>query len=97
MFPFANNTFCCSYKLWGFKFRSIAFGRVPPRVTGVKVYRTPASRDEIVIDVDVEYFGDADIAIALMRVAASVADVQVVLSLNGSDCSIRMNSQLTFF
>lgn len=63
------------YKLWGFKFRQIQFGRMPPRITGVKVYNT-SNREEVIMDLDVEYFGDADIAISLMRVVASVGDVQ---------------------
>ncbi|TRY78388.1 hypothetical protein TCAL_07186 [Tigriopus californicus] len=64
------------YRLWGFKFRQIQFGRMPPRITGVKVYNTN-NREEVIMDLDVEYFGDADISISLMRIIASVGDVQV--------------------
>lgn len=64
------------YKLWGFKFQEIDFGRIPPRINGIKVYKT-SSDDEIVMDIDVGYRGDILIEIGLLKVDASVADVQV--------------------
>ena len=39
------------------------------------MYNTP-NRDEIIMDVDVEYYGDVEVAISLLKVSASVADVQ---------------------
>ncbi len=54
-------------KLGGFKFAKIHFGKVPPRILGVKVYETPR-KDEIIMDLDVEYYGDIEIGICLMKV-----------------------------
>ena len=67
-----------SYKLWGFRFQQIHFGRVPPRITGVKVFDTSSStKNEVILDVDFEYYGDADIGISLMKISAGVGDLQV--------------------
>ncbi len=57
----------------------IDLGRVPPRVTGIKVFTSEHGRapDEVMADVDVEYGGDADIGISVMGVGASVRDLLV--------------------
>lgn len=54
-------------RLGGFKFVKIHFGKIPPRIVGVKVYETPRA-DEIVMDVDAEYYGDIEMEIGLMKV-----------------------------
>ena len=53
--------------LGGFRFRQIHFGKIAPKISAIKVYDTPR-RDEIMMDMDVEYFGDLDVGISLMKV-----------------------------
>ena len=53
--------------LGGFRFRQIHFGKIAPKVGAIKVYDTPRP-DEIMMDMDVEYFGDLDVGISLMKV-----------------------------
>jgi len=65
-----------TYRLYGFKFHRVDLGRIAPRVGGIRVHRSP-NDDEIVLDADVEYAGDAALDIGLMRVSAGVRDVQV--------------------
>ena len=38
----------------------IALGRVPPRITGIKMYDKNTDRNEIIIDVDIIYASDCD-------------------------------------
>ncbi|CAB4060765.1 unnamed protein product [Lepeophtheirus salmonis] len=64
------------YKLWDFKFQQIDFGKIPPRICGVKVHGEPGS-SEIIIDVDFEYNGDIDVSISVLKISSSVADVQI--------------------
>ena len=53
--------------LGGFRFRQIHFGKIAPKISAIKVYDTPRP-DEIMLDMDVEYFGDLDVGISLMKV-----------------------------
>jgi len=59
-------------------FAPVHLGRVAPRLTGVRAHQA-VHRDEIVLDVDVVYAGDADVGVtasfAGVRISASVKNV----------------------
>ena len=57
--------------LGGFRFRQIHFGKIAPKISAIKVYDTPRP-DEIMMDMDVEYFGDLDVGISLMKVLTKI-------------------------
>ena len=38
----------------------VALGRVPPRITGIKMYDKNTDRNEIIMDVDIIYASDCD-------------------------------------
>ena len=44
----------------GIKCDRIALGRVPPRITGIKMYDKNTDRNEIIMDVDIIYASDCD-------------------------------------
>ncbi len=45
------------YHIKYLKFPVVTLGKIPPRITGVKVHKS-VHRDEIIIDVGVQYSGD---------------------------------------
>ncbi|KAL8564138.1 hypothetical protein ACOMHN_035743 [Nucella lapillus] len=46
-----------------FKFTNIDLGDIPPRIGGVKVYTSEVRRDEIYMDLEINYASDSDIAV----------------------------------
>ena len=64
-----------SYGLGGFKFEKFVLGRIPPRITGVKVYdKNVTSRDEIIMDLDLVFASDCDIKFRLKKITAQIGD-----------------------
>ena len=51
--------------LSGFKIKQVVLGNIPARVQGIKVYERNVARDELVVDVEVMYAGDARVKFAL--------------------------------
>ncbi|KAK7485817.1 hypothetical protein BaRGS_00022917, partial [Batillaria attramentaria] len=60
--------------LGSFKFSKIDIGDRPPRIGGVKVYTTEVRRDEIYMDLEINYASDSDIAIQVKGVNAGIKD-----------------------
>ena len=58
----------------GFKFEKVVLGRVPPRITGVKVYEKNIARDEIIMDLDLVFASDCDIKFSLKKITAKIND-----------------------
>jgi len=65
-----------AYKISGFCFKTIALGRIPPRVTGIKVYDKKDVRNRIIIDVDLLFASDCDITISLKGLDMGVKDIK---------------------
>merc|ERR1719464_1355022 len=63
-----------SYGLTGFKFEKVVLGRIPPRVTGIKVYDKNVARDEIIMDLDLVFASDCDIKFSLKKISAKIGD-----------------------
>jgi len=63
-----------SYKIDGFKFEKVVLGRVPPRISGIKVYEKNVSRDEIIMDLDLVFASDCDIKFSLKKITAKIGD-----------------------
>lgn len=63
-----------SYSLGGFKFEKVVLGRVPPRITGIKVYEKNIARDEIIMDLDLVFASDCDIKFSVKKIAAKISD-----------------------
>ena len=51
--------------LSGFKIKQVVLGNIPARVQGIKVYERNVARDELVVDVELMYAGDARVKFAL--------------------------------
>ena len=49
-------------------------GRIPPRVTGIKVYDKNVARDEIIMDLDLVFASDCDIKFSLKKISAKIGD-----------------------
>ena len=62
------------YGLGGFKFEKVVLGRIPPRVTGIKVYEKNTARDEIIMDLDLIFASDCDIKFSLKKISAKIGD-----------------------
>lgn len=62
------------YGLGGFKFEKVVLGRIPPRVTGIKVYEKNTARDEIIMDLDLVFASDCDIKFSLKKISAKIGD-----------------------
>ena len=62
------------YKLTGFKFEKVVLGRIPPRITGIKVYEKNISRDEIIMDLDLVFASDCDIKFSIKKISAKIGD-----------------------
>ncbi|CAF0788896.1 unnamed protein product [Rotaria sp. Silwood1] len=66
-----------SSALADFSFQKLDLGEIPPRVGGIKVY-TDNVRDQIMIDVEVFYAGDAIIKAKLKGIVCGIRDIQFV-------------------
>ncbi len=52
----------------------VVLGRVPPRITGIKVYDKNVSRDEIIMDMDLVFASDCDIKFSVKKITAKISD-----------------------
>ncbi|CAF0743361.1 unnamed protein product [Adineta steineri] len=60
-----------------FSFEKLDLGEIPPRIGGVKVY-TDNIRDQIMMDIEVFYAGDAHIKSKVKGIVCGVKDIQFV-------------------
>ena len=81
------------YGMKGFKFEKVVLGRVPPRVTGIKVYEKNVARDEIIMDLDIVFASDCDIKFSVTKIAAKISDFRDILTLRHR-CEISHNFQM---
>ena len=58
----------------GFKFEKVVLGRIPPRITGIKVYEKNVARDEIIMDLDLVFASDCDIKFSVKKISAKISD-----------------------
>ena len=58
----------------GFRFEKVVLGRIPPRITGIKVYDKNTARDEIILDLDLVFASDCDIKFCLKKLTAKIGD-----------------------
>ncbi|CAF4573725.1 unnamed protein product, partial [Rotaria sp. Silwood2] len=65
-----------SSTLADFSFQKLDLGEIPPRIRGVKVY-TDNVRDQIMMDIEVFYAGDAIIKAKLKGIVCGVKDIQI--------------------
>ena len=63
-----------SYGFGGFKFDKVVLGRVPPRITGIKVYKENTDRKEIIMDLDLVFASDCDIKFSVKKITAKLSD-----------------------
>lgn len=63
--------------LQSFRFTKIDCGDIPPRIGGVKVYTERVKRDEILMDIEILYSSDADVAISIKGINAGIKDLQI--------------------
>ncbi|CAF5102918.1 unnamed protein product, partial [Rotaria sp. Silwood1] len=66
-----------SSTLADFSFQKLDLGEIPPRIGGVKVY-TDNVRDQIMMDIEVVYAGDAIIKAKLKGIVCGIKDIQFV-------------------
>ncbi|CAF4963033.1 unnamed protein product [Rotaria sp. Silwood1] len=66
-----------SSALADFSFQKLDFGEIPPRIGGIKVY-TNNLHDQIMMDIEVFYAGDAIIKTKLKGIACGIKDIQFV-------------------
>ncbi|CAG5126272.1 unnamed protein product, partial [Candidula unifasciata] len=62
--------------LQSFKFSRIDLGNTPPRIGGVKVY-TQVKRDEIYMDLELNYSGDSNIEVTIKGMAAGIKNLRL--------------------
>ncbi|CAF1165227.1 unnamed protein product [Adineta ricciae] len=74
MIPLIRGT---SSALSDFSFERLDLGEVPPKIGGIKVY-TDNVRDQIMIDVEVFYAGDAHIKAKVKGIVCGIKDIQFV-------------------
>ncbi|CAF3620644.1 unnamed protein product [Rotaria sordida] len=60
-----------------FSFQKLDLGEIPPRIGGIKVY-TDNVRDQIMMDIEVFYAGDACIKAKLKGIVCGIKDIQFV-------------------
>ncbi|GFN89709.1 extended synaptotagmin-like protein 2 [Plakobranchus ocellatus] len=72
--PSVKNSLPASFK--SFKFSTIDLGDIPPRIGGVKVY-TQLRRDEIYMDLEINYSSDCNIAVSIKGVNAGIKDLRL--------------------
>ncbi|XP_020611586.1 extended synaptotagmin-2-like isoform X2 [Orbicella faveolata] len=58
-------------------FEEISLGEVPPRIGGIKTYTHNVDRNEIIMDIDLIYAGDADFKLAVKGIAVGIEDLQI--------------------
>lgn len=61
--------------LGSFKFSKIDIGDMPPRIGGIKVYTTDVRRDEILMDLEINYASDSNISVQVKGVNAGIKDL----------------------
>lgn len=59
----------------GFQVKRIMLGSVPARLGGIKVYNRNVNRDEILLDAEVIYNGDARVLFTLQGVQAEIKNI----------------------
>ncbi|GFR74432.1 extended synaptotagmin-like protein 2 [Elysia marginata] len=62
--------------LQSFTFSTIDLGDIPPRTGGIKVY-SQLKRNEIYMDLELNYSGDCDIAVAIKGINAGIKDLRL--------------------
>ena len=62
------------YGFGGFSFDKVVLGRVPPRITGIKVYEKNTDRKEIIMDLDLVFASDCDIKFSVSTITAKISD-----------------------
>lgn len=72
--PSVKNSLPASMK--SFKFSTIDLGDIPPRIGGVKVY-TQLRRDEIYMDLEINYSSDCNIAVSIKGINAGIKDFRL--------------------
>ncbi|XP_076437301.1 extended synaptotagmin-2-like isoform X2 [Babylonia areolata] len=60
--------------LSNFRFTTIDLGDIPPRIGGVKVYTSEVRRDEIYMDMEINYASDCDIAMYVKGMNFGIKD-----------------------
>lgn len=60
-----------------FTFEEVDFGNRPLKIGGIRVYTEHVRPNEIVMDAEIIYAGDADIKVAVHGVSAGISDVQL--------------------
>lgn len=60
--------------LSSFRFTTIDLGDIPPRVGGIKVYTTTVRRDEVYMDLEINYASDSNIVVQLKGMSAGIKD-----------------------
>ena len=61
--------------LSAFKIKQLVLGSIPARVQGIRVYERNTARDELVMDVEVMYAGDARVKFALQGLDCEINQV----------------------
>ncbi|XP_076455494.1 extended synaptotagmin-2-like [Babylonia areolata] len=61
--------------LGSFMFSKIDMGNIPPRIGGVKVYTSQVKRDEIVLDLEINYASDCKLVVQVKGVNFGVKDL----------------------
>ena len=59
----------------GFQVKKISVGQIPARLGGIKVYNRNVSREEIVLDAEVIFNGDARVLFTLQGVQAEIKNI----------------------
>jgi hypothetical protein len=59
----------------GFSVKKVDVGKIPARISGIKVYSRSTDRDEIVLDAEVVYSGDARVLFSLQGVKAEIKNI----------------------
>ncbi|CAF1168043.1 unnamed protein product [Rotaria sordida] len=74
MIPMIRGT---SVALSDFSFQKLDLGEIPPRIGGVKVY-TDNVRDQVMMDIEVFYAGDAHVKVKVKGIVCGIKDIQFV-------------------
>lgn len=65
------------YKLPGFRFDRIILGTIAPRIGGIKVYDRNVTRNEIIMDLDLNYTSDCDISFQVAGMRGGLKHFQI--------------------
>ncbi|XP_070496220.1 extended synaptotagmin-2-like [Chironomus tepperi] len=64
--------------LRNFTIKKVDFGKISPRITGIKVYsQNQLFVDEIILDVNLCYFGDLEISFSLNGIEGGIKDIEL--------------------